>query len=103
MTSRIKLVRAIARPIASFLIIRENRRSFIENIVIMLSRKRTGTPVNNKRACKCIKHAFLTHETQQKRLHNVSAKDYPKKALEYLKSHHLFGPESKYICDVCIK
>ena len=69
----------------------------------MLSRKIKGTPVNNKRACKCIKHAFLTHETQHKRLHNVSVKDYPKKALEYLKSRHRFGRELKYICDVCIK
>ena len=68
----------------------------------MLSRKRKGTPANNKRECKCIKHAFLTHDTAQKRIHNVSSKDYSKSALNYLKSKGLFGKECKYVCDVCI-
>ena len=64
----------------------------------MLTRKRKG----NKKQCKGIRHAELTLEKPQKRLHTVTSRDYSKRALNYVKEQKLFGNESSYVCDVCI-
>ena len=68
----------------------------------MLTRKRKGEPANNKKQCKCIRQAELTLEKLQKHLHTVMSRDYPKRALNYLKDQKLFGNGSSYVCDVCI-
>ena len=68
----------------------------------MKTRIKKGAPPNNKKSCKCVIHDTLCDE-KPSRLYVVDkSKDYSKVNLKYLREKNLFGPCSKYVCDVCI-
>lgn len=69
----------------------------------MKTRRKSGTPHNNRKCCKCINHHIICDESPA-RLYKINkSKDYNKKHLQYLISNGLIGSYSQYVCNLCLE